>query len=118
MQRALHHRGAEQRERQDRDQRSAPIGACSEHRGRDQHEHRREHTRDPPGPDRRAGTARMPAIRPTRIASGPDREAGAHTVTSGASSVKRLSPMPRTLRSSLTDLKPPRRWRSAMIACA
>ena len=41
-----------------------------------------------------------------------------HTVTSGASSANRLSPMPRTPRSSFTDLKPPRRWRSARIDCA
>ena len=40
------------------------------------------------------------------------------TVTSGARSAKRLSPMPRTLRRSFTDVKPPRRCRSAMIDCA
>ena len=47
-----------------------------------------------------------------------DRRVRGHTVTSGASSAKRLSPMPRTPRSSFTDVKPPRRCRSARIDCA
>ena len=38
-----------------------------------------------------------------------DSDVCGHTVTSGASSENRLSPIPRTLRSSFTDVKPPRR---------
>ena len=61
---------------------------------------------------------------PTTVAATSDERtargsrASAQTVTSGSRSAKRLSPMPRTERSSFTERKPPRRSRSAMIAWA
>ena len=122
VQRALHHARAEQRHRHARRPRcatpasatntvdaSAPTPSASTRAAR-----RGSRAPRRPGSRRSARPGRR-SVRPAAPAPG---SRSVQTVTSGASSAKRLSPMPRTLRRSLTDVNPPRRCRSATIASA
>ncbi len=115
VKRALHHRGPQEREAEHRDRQAHRRHAHepgdhdpghSEHQGRHGGARSRSLPRHDPGDQAREHRERT------------EGNSGVHTVTSGASSANRLSPMPRTLRRSFTDLKPPRRCRSAMMDCA